>query len=127
MICAIFDILLVLIYYAFEKPQVYAKFLKLFSSPSKKVNPETLPTTNINMVSTQNQNDDLINGYKKAYKGSTSDDKLPRLDFEFDNLSLKLPTGKTILNGVSGSIRSGRVTAIMGTFHPLVLFSYFLR
>jgi len=35
-------------------------------------------------------------------------------DIEFDNLSLTLPNGVTIMSGVSGALRSGRTTAIMG-------------
>lgn len=35
-------------------------------------------------------------------------------DIEFQNLSLTLPNGVTIMAGVSGALRSGRTTAIMG-------------
>lgn len=36
------------------------------------------------------------------------------LDFEFDNLGLSLPDGKKILEGVTGRIEHGQVTAILG-------------
>ena len=36
------------------------------------------------------------------------------LHFEFDKLSLTLPSGTCILNGVNGHIVPGRVTVIMG-------------
>ena len=38
----------------------------------------------------------------------------PFLDFHFNNLSLTLPSGKVILNSVSGAIKAGRITAILG-------------
>lgn len=37
-----------------------------------------------------------------------------RINFEFKNLGLKLKNGAAVLDGVSGSVRSGRVTAVMG-------------
>jgi ABC-type multidrug transport system ATPase subunit len=37
-----------------------------------------------------------------------------RMDIEFKDLGLTLPSGKVILEGVNGSVRAGRVTAIMG-------------
>ncbi|KAI9340587.1 hypothetical protein BDR26DRAFT_861433 [Obelidium mucronatum] len=37
-----------------------------------------------------------------------------RMNYKFEGLSLKLATGKEILKGVSGEIKSGRMTAIMG-------------
>ncbi|KAJ3191813.1 hypothetical protein HK101_007396 [Irineochytrium annulatum] len=52
----------------------------------------------------------LIEGFRKAFGG---DDSL-RMDFSFEGLGLTLPGGKSILKGVSGRIRSGRMTAIMG-------------
>ncbi|KAI9347825.1 P-loop containing nucleoside triphosphate hydrolase protein, partial [Zopfochytrium polystomum] len=36
------------------------------------------------------------------------------MDFKFDGLSLRLPTGRWILKGVTGEIRAGGMTAIMG-------------
>mmetsp|Transcript_36121 Transcript_36121/g.58386 ORF Transcript_36121/g.58386 Transcript_36121/m.58386 type:complete len:1258 (+) Transcript_36121:130-3903(+) len=37
-----------------------------------------------------------------------------RITIGFSNLGLKLPTGKVILEGVTGQLRAGRVTAVMG-------------
>ncbi|KAJ3201040.1 hypothetical protein HDU67_001638, partial [Dinochytrium kinnereticum] len=37
-----------------------------------------------------------------------------RMDFSFSDLSLRLPSGVTVLQGVSGEIKAGRMTAIMG-------------
>ena len=52
---------------------------------------------------------ELLTGFKRAQNGQDLS-----LHFEFDNLSLTLPSGKTILSGVNGSIVPGRVTVIMG-------------
>ena len=52
---------------------------------------------------------DLVTGFKRAQNGEDLS-----LSFEFDRLSLTLPSGKTILNAVSGKIVPGRVTVIMG-------------
>ncbi|KAJ3365021.1 hypothetical protein HDU91_002368, partial [Kappamyces sp. JEL0680] len=41
------------------------------------------------------------------------DDKLALMDFVFQDMSLQLPNGSKILQGVSGSIKSKRMTAIM--------------
>lgn len=38
----------------------------------------------------------------------------PLLDFDFSELGLTIPGGKQVLQGVSGSIRHGQVTAVMG-------------
>ena len=38
----------------------------------------------------------------------------PLLDFDFSELGLKIPGGKKVLQGVTGSIRHGQVTAVMG-------------
>lgn len=51
----------------------------------------------------------LLLGFKRAQGGQDLS-----LHFEFNDLSLKLPSGKTILNNVNGSIVPGRVTVIMG-------------
>ncbi|KAJ3021152.1 UNVERIFIED_CONTAM: hypothetical protein HDU68_009782 [Siphonaria sp. JEL0065] len=52
----------------------------------------------------------LTSGFKKGLEGH---DDL-RMNYRFEDLSLKLATGKEILKGVSGEIKSGRMTAIMG-------------
>ncbi|KAI3654726.1 hypothetical protein MP228_000106 [Amoeboaphelidium protococcarum] len=58
---------------------------------------------------------ELIAGYSKAFGKLFKDDKTGlHLDFEFQNLGLVLPNGKQILNGVSGQIKSKKLTAIMG-------------
>ena len=38
----------------------------------------------------------------------------PLLDFDFSELGLSIPGGKKVLHGVTGSIRHGQVTAVMG-------------
>lgn len=38
----------------------------------------------------------------------------PYMDFEFDSLGLTMPNGKQILRGVTGSIKHGQVTAVLG-------------
>lgn len=40
--------------------------------------------------------------------------RFPRMNFSFEELRYDLPDGKTILKGVSGHIRSGRLTCVMG-------------
>ncbi|KAI9335097.1 hypothetical protein BDR26DRAFT_805095 [Obelidium mucronatum] len=47
------------------------------------------------------------------HKGLDDHDDL-KMNYEFDGLSLTLPDGKMVLQGVSGSIHAGRMTAIMG-------------
>jgi ABC-type multidrug transport system fused ATPase/permease subunit len=60
----------------------------------------------------------LVEAFRRGFGGGCSGDGTRdvdlRLSFEFDELSLTLSNGKTILNGISGSIRAGRMTAIMG-------------
>ncbi|KAJ3210108.1 hypothetical protein HDU67_005649, partial [Dinochytrium kinnereticum] len=52
----------------------------------------------------------LMACFRKAFDGQEG----LKMDFKFDGLSLRLPNGKTILKGVTGEIRAGRMTAIMG-------------
>ncbi|KAI3631015.1 hypothetical protein MIR68_010505 [Amoeboaphelidium protococcarum] len=52
---------------------------------------------------------DLLHAFKRAQNGQDLS-----LHFEFDRLSLTLPSGKCILNGVNGLIVPNRVTVIMG-------------
>ncbi|KAJ3330242.1 hypothetical protein HDU76_006138 [Blyttiomyces sp. JEL0837] len=52
----------------------------------------------------------LVAAFNKGFNGKEN----LRMDFSFDGLGLKLPTGKVVLQGVSGEIRSGRMTACMG-------------
>ncbi|KAJ3354135.1 hypothetical protein HDU83_005741 [Entophlyctis luteolus] len=106
-------------------PTFIAKFL---SNPSFKRNKQRNPTTNesagdvkgkpaavvvssadISQIVSENISM-LTGGFKKGLEGH---DNL-KMDYKFEDLSLKLHTGKTILKGVSGQIKSGRMTAIMG-------------
>ncbi|KAI8847582.1 hypothetical protein BC829DRAFT_490653 [Chytridium lagenaria] len=50
----------------------------------------------------------LVDGVREAL----GDDL--RMNFSFSDLSLRLPSGVTVLHGVSGEIKAGRLTAIMG-------------
>lgn len=50
----------------------------------------------------------LVRFFNKA-KG-----ELREMDFLFSDLSMKLPTGQMILTGVTGQVKPGKVTAIMG-------------
>eukprot|EP00158_Paraphelidium_tribonemae_P003535 Partr_v1_DN26205_c0_g1_i1_m48174 putative ABC transporter len=52
---------------------------------------------------------ELLLGYRRAQDGQDLS-----LNFAFDGLSVRLPSGRTILNGVTGEIVPGRVTVIMG-------------
>ncbi|KAJ3020129.1 UNVERIFIED_CONTAM: hypothetical protein HDU68_010330 [Siphonaria sp. JEL0065] len=51
----------------------------------------------------------LVNAFKESFRNREL-----RMNFRFDNLALTLNTGKTILQGVTGEIRSKRMTAIIG-------------
>ncbi|KAJ3278139.1 hypothetical protein HDU79_001840, partial [Rhizoclosmatium sp. JEL0117] len=52
----------------------------------------------------------LTAGFHKGLEGLAD----LQMNYDFDDLSLTLPDGKSILQGVSGSINAGRMTAIMG-------------
>ncbi|KAJ3114227.1 hypothetical protein HDU96_002396 [Phlyctochytrium bullatum] len=52
----------------------------------------------------------LMDCFRRAFYGHST----LRADFRFRDLGLRLANGKTVLQGVTGSIRSGRMTAIMG-------------
>ncbi|KAH9275263.1 hypothetical protein BASA83_002498 [Batrachochytrium salamandrivorans] len=67
-------------------------------NPGSSVSP--LPTTHMNV---------LTSAFRKAMGGRDL-----RMNFQMDNLGLKLPNGKVVLEGVSGSIGDSRMTAIMG-------------
>jgi hypothetical protein len=54
--------------------------------------------------------EELCRGFEREREAGRS----PLLDFQFNNLGLQLPGGKKILQGVTGRIESGKVTAIMG-------------
>ncbi|KAI8929997.1 P-loop containing nucleoside triphosphate hydrolase protein [Entophlyctis helioformis] len=51
----------------------------------------------------------LVDAFRRALNGRTL-----HMNFRFENLGLKLNTGKVVLHGVTGEIRSSRMTAIMG-------------
>ncbi|KAJ3013604.1 UNVERIFIED_CONTAM: hypothetical protein HDU68_000621 [Siphonaria sp. JEL0065] len=51
----------------------------------------------------------LVDAFKESFRNREL-----RMNFRFDNLALRLKTGKTILQGVTGEIRSKRMTAIIG-------------
>ncbi|KAJ3119093.1 hypothetical protein HDU96_000008 [Phlyctochytrium bullatum] len=52
----------------------------------------------------------LMECFRRAFDGQST----LRMDFRFRDLGLRLANGKTVLQGVTGTIRSGRMTAIMG-------------
>ncbi|ORY42611.1 hypothetical protein BCR33DRAFT_851653 [Rhizoclosmatium globosum] len=51
----------------------------------------------------------LVNAFKESFRNREL-----RMNFRFESLALQLKTGKTILQGVTGEIRSKRMTAIIG-------------
>jgi ABC-type multidrug transport system ATPase subunit len=57
--------------------------------------------------------DQVKNKLGESFKKSMNGRDL-RMHFQMKNLGLKLPSGKVILNGVSGKIKHSRMTAIMG-------------
>ncbi|KAJ3331205.1 hypothetical protein HDU76_003790 [Blyttiomyces sp. JEL0837] len=52
----------------------------------------------------------LVPAFRKGFNGKEN----LRMDFEFKDLALRLPTGKSVLQGVTGEIKAGRMTAVMG-------------
>ncbi|KAJ3117487.1 hypothetical protein HDU96_006581 [Phlyctochytrium bullatum] len=52
----------------------------------------------------------LVSSWQKGLKVAPN----IRMEFTFNNLCVKLPTGREVLKSVSGNLRSGRMTAIMG-------------
>ncbi|KAI8611099.1 P-loop containing nucleoside triphosphate hydrolase protein [Chytriomyces sp. MP71] len=73
-------------------------------------------TTALVRKNTLNSNDIAKNitaltaGFHKGLEGNET----LSMNYDFDSLSLRLPDGKEILQGVTGSIKAGRMTAIMG-------------
>lgn len=65
--------------------------------------------TNITISSSEDIKQALVGTFKKAMNG-----KSLKMDFSMQELGFTLPSGKTILKGVSGEIHSGRMTAIIG-------------
>ena len=52
----------------------------------------------------------IMSAFKKAFSGRGE----INVDFLFENMGLTLPSGVSILNGVTGCIKSRSLTAIMG-------------
>ncbi|KAI9348737.1 hypothetical protein DFJ73DRAFT_796357 [Zopfochytrium polystomum] len=52
----------------------------------------------------------LVDGFRRGFAGVEN----VRMDFQFSDLGLTLPSGKTVLKGVNGQIKGGTMTAIMG-------------
>jgi ABC-type transport system involved in cytochrome bd biosynthesis fused ATPase/permease subunit len=86
-------------------PQLKADFVPLGSSPSG--GGAAAPSGQL--LLTRRAKDTLESGFRDCNQGL-------RLDLTFEGLGLTLPApvSKTILRGVRGRIRPGRVTAIMG-------------
>nr|KAJ3420418.1 hypothetical protein HK105_005685 [Polyrhizophydium stewartii] len=66
-------------------------------------------TANMASPSGANDMEILVDAFRRALGGRDM-----RMNFCMENLGLWLPTGKTVLQGVSGVIRDSRMTAIMG-------------
>lgn len=78
-------------------------------SLSVKVNPSTVPSLRHRKRFASPEVPELLRGFKLAQGGVDLS-----LQFYFEDLALSLPSGKVILNGVSGTIIPKRVTVIMG-------------
>jgi hypothetical protein len=61
----------------------------------------------------QSENETNLSTLMKYFTKALGSQQLS-MNFSFDNLQKQLPNGKYILQGVTGSIKSGRMTAIMG-------------
>ncbi|KAJ3109532.1 hypothetical protein HDU97_005189 [Phlyctochytrium planicorne] len=55
-----------------------------------------------------------LKGLTSGFRSALNDREDLRIDFHFENLGLKLKDDKVVLRGVTGTIRSRRLTAIMG-------------
>ncbi|ORY53533.1 PEP carboxykinase-like protein [Rhizoclosmatium globosum] len=105
-----------LIPYALQKAYIdfsnrYLKKKEYEKTPTSEIDTRTLiPVQAIKNDTISKNISILTEGFKKGLEGHES----LRMDFKFEGLSLKLATGKQILKGVSGEIKSGRMTAIMG-------------
>ncbi|KAJ3266288.1 hypothetical protein HDU77_001777 [Chytriomyces hyalinus] len=82
----------------------------LFSFAAKQTNAAEPSKSNVTISDVDNNIKALTAGFEKGLDGH----KDLSMYYEFENLCLRLPDGKEILQGVSGSIRAGRMTAIMG-------------
>ena len=70
-----------------------------------------------NTTMTKDQNSALMQSYQRAFAfGGVSTGSLSAslsMNFSFENLGLTLRGGKSVLNGMTGEIRAGRLTAIV--------------
>lgn len=64
-------------------------------------------------VSVQNKNSKILEGYNRAFF-TPENQQIPRMCFKFLDLEYSLPNGIRVIDGVSGEIKNGRLTAIMG-------------
>ncbi|ORY50037.1 hypothetical protein BCR33DRAFT_763088 [Rhizoclosmatium globosum] len=87
------------------------------SSPTTFSTPSDLTATTIpeKLVSSANhsQSENISALTASVHKSLNGQDNL-QMTYDFEGLSLKLPDGKMILQGVTGAVKAGRMTAIMG-------------
>ncbi|KAI8896888.1 hypothetical protein BC833DRAFT_553259 [Globomyces pollinis-pini] len=70
---------------------------------------EQIPLRTSSSAFTDTVKETLISSFKKSMNG-----KQFQIQFKMDGLRYHLPSGKSILNGISGQIHSSRMTAVMG-------------
>ncbi|KAJ3253942.1 hypothetical protein HK103_007611 [Boothiomyces macroporosus] len=103
--CVIVDIFLFAVF-------LYYKLAFRRQNPKPQINPDKqvpVLTPEGLAIPVQSDLDLLVDGFHKGLNGRNI-----QMEFKFENLGLKLKGGKVVLQGVSGSIKSARMTAIMG-------------
>ncbi|KAI8612755.1 hypothetical protein BC830DRAFT_1220204 [Chytriomyces sp. MP71] len=118
LIVGVADILLVVVYAILRfrefrltnpgKPLFVTKKLEVEISAEEST--RLVRKTNLSVGDIQKNIQTLTAGFHKGLDGHTN----LSMNYEFDNLGLRLPDDKEILKGVSGTIQAGRMTAIMG-------------
>ncbi|KAJ3199805.1 hypothetical protein HDU67_002545, partial [Dinochytrium kinnereticum] len=74
--------------------------------------PQRIEIIELNGPSERDKMNEKVQKLVEGFRAAIGDDL--RMNFSFKDLSLRLPSGVTVLKGVTGEIRAGRMTAIMG-------------
>lgn len=104
--------------YYFYRKRKHTRFFSMRSETSEDTGSENVASPR----DTSEELDEMENGEKVQQTATQvliegfhlSRGNQPLLDFDFSELGLKIPGGKKVLHGVTGTIRHGQVTAVMG-------------
>ena len=111
----IVDLVLIVLYFVYKMQQQRTRcepILKVLPTPIQNLFPKLLnsvPVSRDSKVTEKGSATVLVDSFRKGLNNHNLN-----MNFKFDNMGLTLPNGKTILQGVTGEIRSSRMTAIMG-------------